>query len=65
MEIDWYMSYTSKLGIINWARAQQNKQNDLCTHQSLISALASTLSNQSSQFAWRKFGSLAKVHSED
>ena len=42
-----------------WAAAWQNQQNDLCAQRRLRSAWAATQSDQSSQSAWRNFGSLA------
>ena len=52
--------------IHKWARAKQNKKNDLWAQRSLRSAWAFAQSDQSSLSAWRKSGSLAihKAHSE-
>ena len=42
-----------------WANVRQNQQNDICARQRCRSAWATTQSDQSSQTAWRKLGSLS------
>ena len=52
-----------KMSIITrWAAQWQNQQNSICAQRRLRSAWASTQSDQSSQSAWRKLGSLASSY---